>query len=212
MNIALIGASGYTGAAILAELAARGHHVTALARRPEAIAALPDISARALDVNDSAALAGQLRGHDAVISAFSGHSAEDMVGAYLRGLRAIVAASKAAEAGRLLVVGGAGSLLVADGVQLIDTPDFPPQYKASAEGARQGLALLRDQAALNWTMLSPSALLAPGPRTGVFRLGGDWLLQDAEGRSAISVADFAVALVDEAEQARHPRQRFTVGY
>jgi hypothetical protein len=101
---------------------------------------------------------------------------------------------------------------VAPGQQLIDTPAFPAAYKATAEGAREALKLLRGQSALNWTMLSPSAVIAPGGRTGVFRLGADQLLTATDGSSRISVEDYAVAMLDELEHPAHARQRFTVGY
>jgi hypothetical protein len=97
-------------------------------------------------------------------------------------------------------------------VQLIDTPQFPAAYKASAEGARQALQMLRDQRELDWTMLSPSAIIAPGERTLKFRLGGDQLLADAKGESRISVQDYAAAFVDELEKPAHACRRFTVGY
>lgn len=113
---------------------------------------------------------------------------------------------------RLLVVGGAGSLEVAPGVQLVDTPEFPAQWKGTAEGARDVLHLLRQEDTLNWTMLSPSAMIAPGERTGSFRLGTDQLLVDAKGESRISVEDYAVAMIDELEKPAHARRRFTVGY
>ena len=110
------------------------------------------------------------------------------------------------------MVGGAGSLEVAPGLQVIDTPDFPQAYRASAEGARQALNLLRAESRLNWTMLSPSAMIAPGQRTNQFRLGKDQLLIATDGKSHISVEDYAVAMINELEQATYPRQRFTVGY
>lgn len=112
----------------------------------------------------------------------------------------------------MLVVGGAGSLEVAPGVQLVDTPEFPAQWKGTAEGAREALKLLRAEAELDWTMLSPSAHLEPGERTGRFRLGTDQLLVDAQGASRISVEDYAVAMIDELERPAHARRRFTVGY
>ncbi|WP_137895507.1 NAD(P)-dependent oxidoreductase [Ramlibacter sp. 2FC] len=212
MNIALIGASGFIGSALLAEALDRGHRVTALVGRPERLTPHPQLKAVKTDVLDQATLAGQLRGHDAVLSAFSGHAQPDVLGYYLQGFRAILEATRAAGAPRLLVVGGAGSLEVAPGVQLLDTPDFPAAYKASAEGARQALNLLRAETALDWTLLSPSAEIAPGERTGQFRLGTDQLLSDAGGNSRISVQDYAWAMLDEIERPAHSRRRFTVGY
>lgn len=212
MNIALIGASGFIGSGLLKEALARGHHVTALVAHPEKLAAHPQLTALQADVQDTAALAAQLKGHDAVLSAFSGHAQQNLYDYYLDGIRSIVAASKQAGIARLLVVGGAGSLEVAPGVQVVDTPDFPEQWKQSALGAREALRLLQQEQTLNWTMLSPSALIAPGERTGRFRLGADQLLIDAAGNSHISLEDYALAMLDELEQGAHPRQRFTVGY
>ncbi|MCG2586200.1 NAD(P)-dependent oxidoreductase [Massilia sp. TS11] len=212
MKIALIGATGFVGSALRDELLHRGHAVTALVTRPERLAAQPGLTALKTDVLDSAALAAQLAGHDAVISAFSGHAQADVYGYYVRGIRAIIDATRAAGLRRLLVVGGAGSLEVAPGLQLVDTPAFPAEWKGTAEGARTALTLLQAQTALDWTMLSPAAHLVPGPRTGQFRLGGDQLLVDAKGESQVSVADYAAAMVDELEQGRHLRQRFSVAY
>lgn len=212
MNITLIGASGFIGTAILNEALARGHHVTALVTRPERLPAHANLSALAADVMDVAKLTSQLAGFDAVVSAFSGHAQDDTFEYFVAGARNIISAAREARAPRLLMVGGAGSLEVAPGVQLLDTPGFPAQYKATAEGARMALNLLRKEASLNWTMLSPSALIAPGQRTGSFRLGLEQLLTGADGSSRISVEDFALALVDELEKPAHPRQRFTVGY
>ena len=212
MNITLIGASGFIGTAILNEALARGHHVTALVTRPERLVPHERLTALAADVMDVARLAAQLEGADAVVSAFSGHAQDNILDYFVAGTRAIVSAAREARVPRLLVVGGAGSLEVAPGLQLIDTPAFPAQYKATAEGARQALQLLQQEAALNWTMLSPSAMIAPGQRTGSFRSGLDQLLTGADGSSRISVEDFALAMVDELENPAHPRQRFTVGY
>lgn len=212
MNLTLIGASGFIGTAVLNEALARGHRVTALVTRPERLAAHANLSAQAADVMDVAKLTSQLAGFDAVVSAFSGHAQADTLEYFVAGVRNIITAAKEARAPRLLMVGGAGSLEVAPGVQLVDTPDFPAQYKASAEGARSALNLLRKEASLNWTMLSPSALIAPGQRTGSFRSGLEELLTAADGSSRISVEDFALALVDELEKPAHARKRFTVGY
>lgn len=212
MRIALIGASGFIGAAITNEALARGHAVRALVSRPERLAPRAGLEAQAVDVQDSAALAFALAGQEAVLSAFSGHAQQDVHGYYVRGFESILAATRKAQVARLLVVGGAGSLEVAPGVQVVDTPDFPAQWKGSALGARDALKLLRAETALDWTMLSPSALIAPGERTGRFRLGGDTLLVGADGQSRISVEDYAMAFIDELETPRHARARFTVGY
>lgn len=211
MNIALIGASGFIGSALLKEVLARGHRVTALVRHPDKLAAQPNLVVLACDVLDTVRLAAQLQGFDAVISAFSGHAQSNVYDYYMQGIRSIIAATRQASVPRLLVVGGAGSLEVAPGVQLMDTPDFPAAYQATAEGARQALALLQKETDLNWTMLSPSAVIAPGKATGKFRLGGDQLLVAADGGSHVSVEDYAVAMSNELEQPAHPGQRFTVG-
>lgn len=212
MKIALIGASGFIGSGLRTEALSRGHQVTALVSNPAKLEPAPGLTAKAVDVNDTAALAASLAGHDVVISAFSGHAQAEVREAYGRGIRSIIAAAKQAAVPRLLVVGGAGSLEVAPGKQVIDSPEFPADWKGSAEGARDALHWLRDEPALDWTMLCPSAMISPGERTGRFRLGGDQLLVGANGKSEISVADYAVAMLDEAEQGAHHRRRFTVGY
>ena len=212
MNIVLIGASGFIGSGLLKEALARDHRVTAVVSRPEKLAAAPGLKAVGVDVRDTAALAEQLRGHDAVISAFSGHAQSEVYEYYLQGFNSIVAAVKQAGVPRLLMVGGAGSLEVAPGVQVLDTPDFPAQWKAPAEGARQALQLLKQEGQLDWTFLCPSAHIMPGQRTGKFRLGTDQLLMDEKGESRISIEDYAMAMIDELESPKHSRRRFTAGY
>ncbi len=212
MNVALIGATGFIGSGLLKELLSRGHRVTALVTHPEKLELHHSLKAIRIDVLDTAALAQHLKGHDAVISAFSGHAQPDVYNYYVRGIHSILAASKTAQTPRLLVVGGAGSLQAAPGTDVVDNPEFPAQWKATALGAREALRLLRSEKDLNWTMLSPSAMIAPGRRTGKFRLGTDQLLVNTEGKSAISLEDYAVAMINELEQPAHPRSRFTVGY
>lgn len=212
MKIALIGATGFIGSGLLQEALARQHQVTALVGHPEKLGAAANLTAVTTDVLDQARLAEQLKGHDTVISAFSGHAQDDVYEYYMQGIRAIIDATKSAGVARLLVVGGAGSLEVAPGVMVMDTPEFPAQWKATAEGARQALSLLKQEPALDWTMLSPAAMIAPGERTGQFRLGTDQLLVDGKGASHISVADYAVAMIDELEQPAHARKRFTLAY
>lgn len=213
MKLALIGATGYVGAALLEEALNRDHQVTALVRHPEKLPQHPNLIAIKSDVHEVAALSEKLRGHDAVLSAFNpGWGVADIREQFVTGAKAILTATKAAGVPRLLVVGGAGSLYVAPGQQLIDSAGFPAEYKEGAEGARQALNLLREERDLQWTFLSPAAHLEPGPRTGQFRLGGDDLLLSDGQPGRISVADLAVALLDETEQPQHPRQRFTLAY
>jgi len=212
MNIALIGASGFIGSAILKEAVSRGHNVLALVQSPEKVAVHAQVTAHKVDVNNVAALTAELAGADVVVSAFSGHAQGDIQAYYLAGARAILSAAKEARAPRLVVVGGAGTLEVAPGVQLIDTEGFPPQYKATAEGARQFHRILQGESAIDWTVFSPAAMISPGQRTGVFRTAEGKLLSDADGNSAISVEDYAVAMVNELERPAHRRQIFTAAY
>ena len=203
MKIAVIGASGNAGSRITAELAGRGHAVTAIARHPDKIAAVANVTAVKGDVLDQAGLARLLAGHDAAISSVH-FSASDPV--------KLIGAARESKVGRYLVVGGAGSLEVAPGVRLVTTAGFPLAYKAEAEQGGAFLDVLRQEKELNWTFLSPSALFTAGERTGKFRLGTDQLLTASDGKSWISFEDFAVALADEIERPAHIRRRFTVGY
>lgn len=213
MKLALIGASGFVGAAVLQEALDRGHQVSGIVRNPQQLPQHPALNALAGDAYNAEALAAQLKGHDAVIHAFNpGWGTADIRARFIQGSQAIIAATKQSAVPRLLVVGGAGSLYVAPGVQLIDTPDFPAEYKEGAEGARQTLNLLKAETALGWSFISPPALLQPGARSGQFRLGGDQLLMNADAPASITVADLAVAILDELERPQHLRQRFTVGY
>lgn len=212
MKIALIGASGFVGAAVLKEAASRGHTVTAIVRNPDKVEKLPGTTTKTVDVFDVKKLSAALDGHDVVISAFNGGWGDpDIYRKHREGSAAIANAAKAAGK-RLIVVGGAGSLYAPDGSQFVDSPDFPAEYKQAALGARDSLDDLKAETGLDWTFVSPAFELAPGDRTGQYRVGGDQPVLDGDGHSRISVADLAVALVDEAEAARHPRKRFTVAY
>lgn len=215
MKIAVIGATGYVGRAVVAELAARGHQVVALARQVEQVAAAENVSAVAADIH-SADFVQQLQGVDGVVSAFNAGWSNPNIGAdYTRGAAAIVAAAKAAQVPYLLVVGGAGSLYVAPDLQVIDTPDFPREIYDGANAARHLLADLKQRDDVNWAFVSPPARLgADGgfseERTGTYRLGKDDLLMDGELPAGISVADLAIAIADDVEQRTHLHQRFTV--
>lgn len=202
-KIAIIGATGRAGSQLLEEALRRGHSVTAIARNTAKIGQRAGVLTRAVDVADSAALQAALAGHDVVISAahFSTIPAQ-----------AIIDPVKKAGVKRLLVVGGAGSLLLPGGGKVIDSPGFPEEYKAEASAGGVYLDTLRKEQDLDWTFLSPSAEFVEAERTGHFRLGQDDLLVSAEGRSWISFADYAIAMLDEVEKPAHSRQRFTVGY
>jgi hypothetical protein len=213
MKLALIGPTGFVGAAILTEALQRGHAVTALSRHPEKLAAQPGLRVARADVLDPAQVADAVAGHDAVISAYNpGWSDPQIHDNFLRGTRAIFDGVKRVGVKRLLVVGGAGSLYVAPGVQLVDTPTFPAEWKQGALAAREALNLIRQEGALDWTFVSPAVFLEPGERTGRFRLGGDEVLMNGDQPARLSVADLAVAIVDEIEKPQHLQQRFTAGY
>lgn len=202
MKVALIGATGRVGSRLASELLARGHAVTGIVRHASPGAPVGTTLVQA-DATDAHSLAARIAAHDAVVSAarFATSDAD-----------AVIAAMKSAGVARLLVVGGAGSLEVAPGKRLMDTPDFPKAFAVEAEAGARFLERLKSEHDLDWTYLSPAADLAPGQRTGHFRLGDDRLLTDANGESHVSMEDFAIALVDELEHPKHNRRRFTVGY
>jgi len=202
MIVAVLGASGRAGSAITKEVAARGHRVRAIARKPDAIPTGPGIEPLAGDATDPAALAERIRGSDAVISALHFDVRADT----------LLAALKTAGVSRLLVTGGAASLEVAPGQRLFDSPDFPAEWKGIAADGIAFLDALRDEHEVDWTFFSPAAVIVEGPRTGTFRTGGDRLITDDAGESRISFADYAIAMADELEQHRHSRTRFTAAY
>jgi uncharacterized protein len=202
MKVALIGASGNAGSRILQELVDRSHAVLAVARQAGKIPALAGVTTRSINANDGGKLTAAIKDYDAVISALK-FTAADTQG--------LIDAVGRAGVVRYLVVGGAGSLEIAPGLLEMDSPNFPAHVKPEAAAGARFLAQLR-ASALDWTYLSPSRFFPPGARTGIFRLGTDHLLTGTDGKSAISFEDFAVALVDELEQPRHSRRRFTVGY
>jgi uncharacterized protein len=213
MKIALIGATGFVGAVILQEALNRGHEVTAIVRNPEKLQAHPKLHAQKGDIYNEDEVARCVAGHDVVISAFNpGWSNPGIYDQQVKGTRAIINGVKKAGIKRLLFVGGAGSLEVKPGVQSVDLPGFPAEYKQGSLATREALIMLRQETGLEWSYLSPSADLFPGQRTGQFRLGTDQLLKDANGESRISVQDYAMAMIDEAEKPTHIRRRFTVGY
>jgi putative NADH-flavin reductase len=213
MNIALIGATGFVGTALLDELLSRGHRVRALQRDTATLTARPGLDVRSVDVLAGGNLAEDLKGVDAAVSAFNaGWANPNLHDDFLRGSDAIANAARAAGV-RLVVVGGAGSLFIAPGQQLVDSPAFPAEWKSGALAAREALSRLRaDTTTLDWTFVSPAMHLEPGERTGQFRIGGEAPVFDTQGESRISVTDLAAAIVNELEAPAHRRSRFTVGY
>jgi putative NADH-flavin reductase len=203
MNIAIVGATGNVGSRIVNEALSRGHEVIAISRSADQLPAKPRLTTKALDYTDAARLAAAIAGQDAVVIAVKYSTAHPAT---------IVEAVKKAGVKRLLAVGGAGSLRDPGGRDVVDSPDFPAPWKPEALAARDFLVDLRKEPALNWTLLSPSALLQPGERTAKYRVGADDLLVDAQGNSHVSIEDLAKALIDELEVPKHERKRFTVGY
>lgn len=209
MKVSIIGASGFIGSAILQEALNRGHEVIAVVRNPEKITLQsPHLIVKKGDVQSAAAVAELVKGTSAVISAFNAHDTDT----YVKAIHAIIDGTRQAGIKRLLVVSGAGSLEVAPGVQGVDTPDFPAEWKAGALATREAFYVVKQEKELEWTVLSPAAMIAPGERTGKFRLGKDQLLTNDKGESAISTADYAVAMIDELEKPQHIRERFTLAY
>jgi putative NADH-flavin reductase len=201
MKIALIGATGNVGRRLTAEALSRGHEVVAIARDVSKLEAQAGVTPVQADLKDEEAIGKAIAGVDAVVLSVKFHELD---------VESLLDALKGAK--RLLIVGGAASLYVAPGLQLIDTEGFPDFIKVEAEPARRALARIQQEQALDWTFLSPSVFFGPGERTGAFRLGKDDLLSDADGKSHISYEDYAIALLAEIEQPKHSRERFTVGY
>jgi putative NADH-flavin reductase len=208
MNVVLFGATGMIGSRVLKELVSRGHTVTAVARDPSRIPNEPGVKAVQGDVLNTAAVAEIAKGSDAVISAYS---PGPNVGVIVDATKSLIAGLKQAGVKRFIEVGGAGSLFVAPNVRLIDAPNFPEEYRAIAVAHADALEVLRTSD-LDWTYFSPAALIQPGERTGKFRTGEDTLVVDEKGNSHISAEDYAIALVDELENPKYIRRRFTIGY
>jgi uncharacterized protein len=209
MNVVLYGATGMIGTRTLKELVSRGHNVTAIVRDPSKVPPQPSVKVVQGDIFDPKQVAAQVKGADAVISAYG--PGQGAVGDLLKVTRSLIAGLKEAGVMRLIFVGGAGSLYVAPGVDVIDSGNLPEEYKEIAIAHREAWKLLRETD-LDWTYFSPAAVIEPGERTGKFRVGTDWLLMDEKGNSRISAEDYSSALVDELENPKHIKQKFTVAY
>lgn len=209
MKVAIIGASGFIGSAILNEALERGHTVTAIVRHPEKITTEhPQLTVKQGDVTDADQVADLVAGNEAVISAYNSYDRDT----YITAIHAIINGTKKAGITRLLAVSGAGSLEVEPGVQLLDTPEFPAEWKDGASATRDAFYVIKQQDDLDWTVLSPAMVIEPGERTGTFRLGTDQVVADENGDSKISTADYAVAMIDELERSTHIKERFTLAY
>lgn len=212
MKVAIIGATGFVGPALVAEGVSRGYEVTAIARNTDKVEKAAGVTPVAADVNDVDALASALSGHDAVINSFNaGWTNPNLYNDFIKGSKNIQEATKKAGVKRFITIGGAGSLFI-DGKQLVDGPHFPKEYYPGASAARDYLTELRKEDELDWTFLSPAINLHPGERTGQFRLGTESPVFNAEGKSDISTADLAVAIFNELENNQFIKARFTLGY
>ncbi|MEU6221039.1 NAD(P)H-binding protein [Streptomyces sp. NPDC047022] len=211
MRIVLFGATGMVGRRIAAEAVRRGHRVTTVSRSGES--PVPGVTAAVADASDPVRVAALAAGADAVVSACAPPRDGTEPGAPFLALnRSLVQGTREAGVRRILVVGGAGSLEVAPGQELIEQPGFPEELLGEARAHHDVLEYYRTVYDLDWTYVSPAAEIAPGERTERFRVNGDQLLTDADGASRISAEDYAVACVDELERDAHPRARMSVAY
>lgn len=202
MKIAILGATGNAGQRLVTEALSRNHRVTGISRHADEQAPRDGVTWVKADVAETNDTAAKVAGHDAVILSMPFKSLD------FANIEAIARKSGV----RLLIVGGAASLLTEDGVVLLDTPGFPDFIKVEAEPARQVLDHLKSGVDYSWTFLSPAMFFGPGERTGTYRLGTETLLTASDGKSSISYEDFAIALIDEIETPKHVNARFTIGY
>jgi hypothetical protein len=211
VKIAIFGARGMIGSAVVAEALARGHELVAVVRDPSAPvgAAIPVVVG---DVTDADAVAAAVGGADAVVSAVGG-AKQGNPRAVVDAALALIDGLRAAGVTRLVVVGGAGSLLLEDGRRLVDSDRFLDAWKPASLAQCDALAIYQERAGgLDWTYISPADVIEPGERTGSYGLGTDRLVEDSEGNSFISVEDYAVALVDQLEAPTAIRARMAVGH
>lgn len=209
-RIAVFGANGSIGRCVVTEALARGHTVTAAVRDPARYQGLTPVVLRG-DVLDPADVARVAEGQDVLVSAVGGGDRPGSPGLVGPAARSLVEGLRAlgGAAPRLIAVGGAGSLEAAPGVRVWDTPGLPEPVRRTMRAHGEALAYYAVVPDVRWTVLCPPLALVPGGRTGTYRTDTDRLVIDAEGRSVISIPDFAVAVVDEAEHPQHVGERFT---
>lgn len=220
-KVALIGASGFVGSAILNELLNRGYEVEALVNHPEKIKTInPVLTVKKVDVADEKALEADLKGYDDVISAYNpGWANPNIYEDTLANYPKILYAAKKAGVKRLLIVGGAGTLFVKPGLRLVDTGTLPDAWLPGVKSLGEFfLNTLMNEHDIDWVFFSPAGNLGdmgakgPGKRTCIYRLGKDDMIFDKDGNSFISVEDYAKAMVDEFASPAHHQERFTIGY
>jgi len=215
MKIVVFGGTGNVGQRIVREAMSRGHEVEVVVRKPDRKPEWDDnITVEQGDVTDPDQVAALTRGADAVVNAISPRPDGDLPASSLTDAAdSLVQGLKQANVKRAIIVGGAGTLEVEPGVDLVDTPDFPKPYRNESIQQRKALNTYRSKAdGLDWTYIAPAATFTPGERTGAYRTSSNELLKDDTGRSRISYEDFAVAVLDEIETPRHVRDRFGVAY
>lgn len=214
-KIVLIGASGFVGSAILNEALNRDFHVTAVVRNPDKIKIENEhLVVKKADVSSLDEVYEVCKGADAVISAFNpGWDNPNIYDETIKVYLTIIDGVKKSGVNRFLMVGGAGSLFIAPGLRLVDSGEVPekllPGVKALSDFY---LNFLKKEKEIDWVFFSPAADMAPGVRTGRYRLGKDDMVVDVVGNSHISVQDYAVAMIDELEKPAHHQERFTIGY
>lgn len=214
-NVLLIGGSGFVGSAILKELLDRGYKVTTLVRNPDKITIKsPDLTVVKGEVSDFDEIKKLATGKDAVISAYNpGWSNPNIYEETLKNYPRILDAVKAAGVKRILIVGGAGTLFVAPGVRVVDTGVIPEAIMGGVKSLGEFyLNTLMPEKEIDWVFFSPAGEIAPGEKTGKYRLGKDDLIVDENGKSRISTGDYAAAMVDELEKPTRHKERFTIGY
>ncbi|MEG0948943.1 MAG: NAD(P)-dependent oxidoreductase [Bacteroidales bacterium] len=214
-NVLLIGGSGFVGSAILKELLDRGYKVTTLVRNPDKITIKSsDLTIVKGDVSDFDEIKKLATGKDAVISAYNpGWNNPNIYEETLKNYPRILDAVKAAGVKRILIVGGAGTLFVAPGVRVMDTGVIPEAIMGGVKSLGEFyLNTLMPEKEIDWVFFSPAGEIAPGEKTGKYRLGKDDLIVDENGKSRISTGDYAAAMVDELEKPTRHKERFTIGY
>ncbi|MEY1578843.1 NAD(P)-dependent oxidoreductase [Providencia manganoxydans] len=213
MKISIIGATGFVGKALVNEALLRHHQVMAISRHSNQLSQHAHLITMAGDITDTPWLTARLRGQDIVISAFNGGwQNPNLYQDTITGNQSILQAVRQSGVKRFIVVGGAGSLEIAPGVDFIDSPDFPAAIKPGAQAVKEFKQTLQTIQDLDWTFVSPAAVLEPGERTETFRIAGNQLLMNGHVPAKISVEDLAVAILDEAEKPKFIRKQFTAAY